>query len=278
MLRVAPMGITTPYSFGVFIAGAEMRTIRLFLIFLWAALCGRGLAADHSYPSGFSVIEGIGSDLYRSLSVEERALINPEPVMLDISPRVFVRSCENRNEKPHELVSAGFVALVNQLAHARAIDRHKRGYLKSYYRLLESSPEVIPPQPGHENPQFWSNDLMNEQCSNFNSIIGLILGIELAHEYLGDYARHPAMLASSGSADEAINNVISAAEWEQAYREGTEDSLHAACMMEGALPILEAIDKMKHRPYWTAYFVPDAERSRGMRREIAKIQQRFLRD
>lgn len=254
-----------------------MQTKRLYWLFLTVAFCCHGIAADHAYRSGFTVIEGIGRDLCRSLSAEERALIDPQPITLDSSSRIFLRSYANPGEKARVLVSAGFVNLANQLAHAKAIDRHQRGYFTKYIRLLESSPDPVPPLPGGENPDFWSNDLMNEQCSNFNSIIGLVIGIELAHDYLGHYASHRVMLADAAGAD-AINNLVSRAEWEQACRDGTENSLHAACMMEGALPILEGIDKMKHRPYWTAYFVPDGERSRGMRREIAKIQQRFLHD
>ena len=73
-----------------------------------------------------------------------------------------------------------------------------------------------------------------------------------------------------------INNVLTQEEWEQAFKLGVRNALDAGCMTEGVIPFFEAFEKMKVRPPWAVYFMPDNARFSKLKKEIERIQRRFL--
>ena len=175
-------------------------------------------------------------------------------------------------------VSAGFIDLVNNLAHAKAIDRIERGYFKRYIAILEqeTGAKSLRPLPNDTNPEYWSEDILNEQLSNFNSIVGIVLGVKMAHHYLGHFDKHKAELLDETAGPRPINNLLTEAEWAAALDKGVRNALDAACMIEGVVPFFEAFDRMKNRPSWAAFIIPDNVKFSKVRKEMERIQNRYL--
>ena len=88
-------------------------------------------------------------------------------------------------------LSAGFIDLVNDISHAKAIDHVQPGFFDQYIREPPSWPAPATPPlspPNIVEPRFWTEDILNDQMSFFNQTVGLIEAINLAHHYLGHYA------------------------------------------------------------------------------------------
>lgn len=233
------------------------------------------------YRSGFTTIQALGRDIYNSLEASEKALIHSQPISLDTSRKPFVRLL--RYHDGAEIIrgvwiSQGFIDLVNQLAHAKAIDKKRRGYFNSYVRLLENSEETIPALPDRENPSFWTEAMLNEQFSNFNSIVGIVVGITLAEHYYGLYEKYEDKIKKDENEVVSLNKFLTADEWERCCRRGLHNAMMASCMTEGYLPLCEALSNMKRRPTWANYFYPDRVRYASMRRDMVKLQRQFLND
>jgi hypothetical protein len=73
-----------------------------------------------------------------------------------------------------------------------------------------------------------------------------------------------------------INNILTSKEWEDAFTRGVRNALEAGCTVEGVIPFFEAFDKMKVRPAWAVYFLPDNIKFAKMKKEIEKIQRKFF--
>lgn len=257
---------------------------RLVLLAAWVSIVSPAQASGYApsgYKTGFATIQLLGADIYRSLDPSEKAFISSQPISFDTSERpsvqLFVTS-EGSTPIRGVWVSAGFIELVNQVAHAKAIDKVRRGYFSRYIELLEKGGDAIPPLPDRENARYWTEDLLNEQFSNFNSIVGIVVAINVAEHCLGFYDKYRSTLGSSAGTGSPINNLLTRDEWEQSYREGLQNALNAGCMIEGFIPFFQALDKMKPRPAWAACFLPDNVRFGSMRRQLVKLQKNFLKD
>jgi hypothetical protein len=259
-----------------------MNWLRLFaLAFLLESIAQAQSYEAFDYKSGFNTIQTLGHDIYTSLEPAERAIISSQPISLDTSRKPFIRLLYYRDESETirgVWVSQGMIDLVNQLAHAKAIDKQRRGYFSSYLKLLEGSENSIPPLPDRENPAYWTDTLLNEQLSNFNSIIGILVGVNLAQHYLGLPQKYEKELRVEELDGIPLNKRITADEWEQSYRRGLNNAMLASCMTEGYLPICEGLSDMKHRPAWANYFYPDTIRFESMRKDMVKLQRKFLND
>ena len=259
-----------------------MNWLRLFALTFLLQPFLQAQAYDASdYKSGFTTIQTLGHDIYHGLEPAEKAIIHAQPISLDTSRKPFIRLLymKDGSETVRGVwVSQGMIDLVNQLAHAKAIDKNRRGYFKSYLKLLEGSGQSIPPLPDRENPAYWTETLLNEQLSNFNSIIGILVGINLAQHYLGLPEKYENELKAEETDDIPLNKRITPAEWQQSYRRGLNNAMLASCMTEGYLPICEGLSQMKHRPSWANYFYPEGTRFEAMRKDMVKLQRKFLND
>jgi hypothetical protein len=256
-----------------------MNWLRLFALLLLPTLVWGDTYEPLDYRSGFTTIQALGRDIYGSLEGAEKAMIHPQPISLDTSRKPFVRLLHytDGSETVRGVwVSQGFIDLVNQLAHAKAIDKKRKGYFAAYLKLLEMCGDPIPPLPDRDNPTYWTEGLLNEQFSNFNSIMGIVVGINLAEHYLGLYEKYEKEIKAEENDAPPLNKLIKADEWERAYRRGLNNAMLASCMTEGYLPVCEGLSHMKQRPIWANYFLPDGIRFESMRKDMVKLQRKFL--
>jgi len=246
-----------------------------------SALAQSRAADDLTYKTGYSSMMKLGKDIYGSLKPEQRDLISPQPISIETDATPFVRLLYYSDEpKPIRgvWISAGFIDLVNNVAHAKAIDGKERNYFNRYTEILaqETGGQALRPLPNDTNPGYWTEEMLNEQQSNFNSIVGMVVGIKLAHHYLGHYDKYKAKLSVANGPAIPINNLLTAQEWEEAFLAGLRNALNAGCMIEGVIPFYEAFDRMKTRPAWAANFLPDNVKFGKLRKEMEKIQKKYL--
>src|SRR4051812_3741458 len=93
---------------------------------------GQSNVADgHAYKTGYSSIMKLGRDIHNSLKPPYKEMITQPPISIDTDVTPFVRvSYVPEEPKPERGVgiSAGFIDLVNNVAHAKAIDRKEKNY------------------------------------------------------------------------------------------------------------------------------------------------------
>ena len=258
-----------------------------FAHFALAILCTSLLALAQpnnpdglTYKTGYSSMMKLGKDIYGALKPDQKEVISPQPISIETDATPFVRLLFYAEEpKPIRgvWISAGFIDLVNNVAHAKAIDAKEKGYFNRYIDLLaqETGEKTLRQLPNDSNPKYWTDDMLNEQQSNFNQIVGIVVGIKLANHYLGHYEKYKNRLADAAAAT-PINNLLTPQEWEQAFKMGVRNSLEAGYLTEGVIPFFEAFDKMKIRPPWAAHFLPDNVKFAKMKKELEKIQRKFL--
>lgn len=256
------------------------RTLALALLFAVSVAHAQPAQDAPAYESGYSSIMKLGRDLYAALDGEQKKRVSPQPISIETETGPSIRMLYFADEKEAirgVWISAGFIDLMNQFAHAVAIDKVRPGYLGRYVELLGASPaaSVVPPLPERNNPEFWKEALLNEQLSNFNSMVGVVVGIKLAHHYLGHYDKFKEQLTQEGE-QAAINQLVSTAEWKQAFQAGVQNALRAGFLVEGAIPFFEALGQMKKKPAWAEYYLPRNADSKQIKEEMQKLQQRFM--
>ena len=260
------------------------RFLAAALFSLW--LAGTTQAQPNSpdgliYKSGYTSMMKLGRDLYGALKPNYKEAVSSQPISIETDLTPFVKLLFYPDEpKPIRgvWISAGFIDLVNHVAHAKAIDKKERNYFNKYILSLaeESGEKELKPLPGDSNPKYWTDDMLNEQLSNFNSIVGMVVGIKLAHHYLGHYEKYKDKLQDAQGRSIPINNLLTEKEWDEALTRGARNALDAGCTVEGVIPFFEAFDKMPRRPAWTAYFVPDNAKFAKIRKDLERIQKRFF--
>lgn len=235
------------------------------------------------YKSGYSSMMKLGKDIYRFLTPVEKDLISSQPISIETDVTPFVRLLYlSYPDQPKPIrgvwISAGFIDLVNNVAHAKAIDQTQRGYFARYIEILsqESGQMSLRPLPNDTNPAFWTEDMLNEQLSNFNSIVGTVVGIKIAQHAQGLYEKYKNQISGPNGVDKPINNLLTPKEWEDSFTRGVRCALDAGCTIEGVIPFFEAFDKMKTRPPWAAYFLPDNAKFSKLKKEMERIQKKFL--
>ncbi len=235
----------------------------------------------HTYKTGPSSIMKLGKDIHNSLKPQYKEQISPQPISIETDPTPALKVLFVPDEpKPFRGVgiSAGFIDLVNNVAHAKAIDRKEKGYFNRYIDLLaqEKGASMLRPLPNDANPKYWTDAMLNEQQSNFNSIVGIEVAVELAHHYLGHYDKYKGRMMDKEGKATPINELLTPEEWDQAFRIGLRNALEAGCMIEGVVPFFEAFDKMKERPPWAVYFLPENIKFAKLKKEMERQQRRFL--
>ena len=154
------------------------------------------------------------------------------------------------------VISAGFIDLINHIAHAKAIDRIQPGYFEGYVLNLgrQTASDAPPDLPGMVDPRYWKDDVMNDQMTYFNQMIGMALAINLAHHYLGHFNQFSSQMLAGKLVP--INTLIAPAAWDAGVKAATLNCLNAALATTGPKALFEAIDKMPRRPAWTQFLVP----------------------
>lgn len=233
------------------------------------------------YKSGYSSMMKLGKDIYTFLKPNQKEVISSQPISIETDMTPFARLLFYEDEpKPIRgvWISAGFIDLVNHVAHAKAIDTIEKGYFQKYIALLaqETGEKELKPLPNDTNPKYWSDDMLNEQLSNFNSIVGIVVGIKIAHHYLGHYEKYKDQLQDANGKPVPINSLLTPKEWEEAVIMGVRNALDAGCTVEGVIPFYEAFDKMKVRPSWAIYFLPDTAKFAKMKKDMEKVQKKFF--
>lgn len=232
---------------------------------------------------GFSSMIAMGKTLFRALPPKLRDSVHFLPVNLETDVVPFIRPDEISYPdmpKPMRVVfiSAGFVDLVNFVAHAKAIDRVSKGFFQNYVIALsrENGDRMIQEISNLNNPAFWTEDMMSEQESNFNQMVGILLAIELSHHYLGHYEKHAAKLKDAAGKPLPINRFLTQDEWETSVKAGTFNALDCGFGVDGVLALYEAIDKMPHKPAWTEYFAPAGFKFTKLRRDLKRYEDNFF--
>jgi hypothetical protein len=259
------------------------RAIRQRLLALgWVALVTLTCAATnnpaHTYPSGAPIVIAIGNDLYATLDPRFQKGLNPRTIALEERDAPVVALVEgNHGSFSCQLsVSKGFIDLVNHIAHAKAIDGIQPGYFTQYIATVaqESGAESPPPPPHLDDPRFWTDDVMSEQATLFNQMIGITLAMNLSHHYLAHYAKYAAQMRSGKL--QPINNFIAADEWETSVRYATLNSLDCALATEGAKTLFDFIDEMPRRPAWASYIVPPNVNIKKLNRELFRYEHDYF--
>lgn len=224
----------------------------------------------------------MGKQLFHELSPKFKEHLYFQPVNLDSDPMPFLRTEELKlpdMEKPMRLVfiSVGFVSLVNYVSHAKAIDTVEKGFFLKYVLALatENGDKDLKELP-KISPKYWSEDLMNEQESNFNQMVGALLAIELSHHYLGHFQKYAAQLKGPDDTDVPINQLLTPVEWEDSLRAGARNALLCGFGVDGIISLFEAIEKMPQRPPWTIYFMPPGAKVAKLKKDLKKLEDAFF--
>ena len=248
-------------------------------------LAGVGRAADAAetpkYKTGYKSIRMLGLDLYKALKPKMREVIGTEPVSVetDVSPGLKLADFTDEGKTVgFVFVTVGMIDLMNNVAHAKAIDKIEKGYFEKYVLSLaqESGAMELKELPNVANPKYWSEGVLNEQLSNFNQMVGTAVSIKLAHHILGHYKKYAAKLEDAQGKRTPINNLLAPDEWDAAMKMGVRNALEAGLGIEGITAFWEAIDKMPKRPDWTAYFLPATAKVKPMRKDMEKIEKKFF--
>jgi hypothetical protein len=232
--------------------------------------------------SGYSAMMRIGSELYKTLDAKHQPKVHIQPISLDTDVTPFVKAVEYPDEdKPLRIVfvSVGFIDLLNNVAHAKAIDKIQKGYFEKYVLSLgqETGEKSLKELPNLSDKRFWTEEVMNEQLSNFNQMVGMVVGMKLSHHYLGHYQKYHSQLADTGGKATSIFGLLTPNEWEQTLYAGARNALDAGYGVEGVKSLYEAIDKMPARPAWTSYFLPEKVKVSKVKKELERIESDFFK-
>jgi hypothetical protein len=226
------------------------------------------------YPGDLKVVMKIGSALYDTLDAKYQDALEPSPVMVLPLAAPAMAPTEN-NASRQVAISTGFIALLDRIAHAKAIDRIEPGYFDQYVAMLgENFGDENPPElPAIDNPRYWSSAIMNEQSGFFNQMVGLTLAINLSHHYLGSYDKYSSAMTGQFA---PINDFLTAEEWESGVKAAAENALECAFATDGGKALFEAIGKMPRRPAWTAYIVPQNINIKELNAKLAQYEWQFF--
>jgi len=236
-----------------------------------------GPGPAHSYSSGYSEAQKIVEGLYEALPPKFSAQVSAQPLTMQpqdapiIAPVVITDESKTQCEVS---ISAGFIGLMNHIAHAKAIDHVQPGFFDAYVKILSSAGKVG--APDMVDAKFWTDDVLNDQISYFNQMVSMLVAINLSHHYLGHYAHYADKLANPENKAVPINEALTPAEWEVSVKAGVHNSLDCALATEGVRALFEAIDKMPQRPGWTVYIVPQYADLKKLNKQLDRWEYDFF--
>jgi hypothetical protein len=220
-------------------------------------------------------------DLSEGLPAKFGNQLASQPVALQPQefPRIAPISSTDDNKVLRQVsVSAGFIDLVNHLAHAKAVDRIQAGYFDQYFQNLArlAGDDFAIQPPSIVDARFWQDDVINDQASYFNQIIGMMLALNFSHHYLGHFDKYSAKMAGPGNSTIPINDFLTQSEWDVSVKAAATDSLNCALATEGIRSILAAIDKLPKRPGWTVAFAPRTVDLKRLNKQLADYETLFF--
>jgi hypothetical protein len=251
----------------------------LMLAIAWPAMAA--ITPSPVYSNGFSMTIRLGRELSDALPAEFRDQLDPQVVTLQMQdlPLVMPLAVTEENHVLRQVsLSAGFIDLVNHIAHAKAIDRVQPGYFAQYVRnfaLLSTSDGTAQP-PNIEGARFWTENIMDDQIGYFNQMISLVMAINLSHHYLGHYAKYSAKLVGDNGKPVPINSLLTPGEWAISVKAGTVDALNCAVSTAGLRALFEAIDQMPRRPEWAACIIPQEVDIKPLNKQLERYEEDFF--
>jgi hypothetical protein len=255
---------------------------RIAAAFLAVALstAGEDAAPQRVYPSGFSVALDRGGDLSEALPEKFGKQLAAQPIALqpqDLPQITPIASGDESKVLRQVSVSAGFIDLVNHLAHAKAIDRIQPGFFDQYVQnLARTAADDSVQLPVMIDPRYWQDDVINDQAGYFNQMIGMTVAINLSHHYLGHFDKYAPKMAGPGNKTLPINEFLTSGEWEVSVKAGATDALNCALATEGARALFQAIDSFPRRPAWTEAILPKDVDIKKLNKELIHYENQFF--
>ena len=231
--------------------------------------------------TGFSETIRVGDQLFQALDEKKRKDIAPHPVALETELKPYVRSGEfSHDGKSLKVVyiSAGFMELIRNIAHAKAIDAVEPGYFQKYVTLLSGDKAGVPALIGADDARFKTEGILGKRQDYYGQMISMVMGIELSHHYLGNYKKYAGKLADQPGNPTPLNSLITKSEWEKAVDAGSDNALNAGYSTEGVRALYDAIEKMPTRPTWTTYFLPATAKVERLTARLAKGEKKFFNE
>jgi hypothetical protein len=269
------MNSTTPLT-----ANSRVKCGILLLSVVLAAVCNASEPL-HCYQSGFTIALKLGGDLSESLPAKFGAQIDPHAIALqpEDAPVVTpISTTEDNSVLRQVTLSAGFIDLLNHICHAKAVDHIQPGFFDQYIKnLSQGSGDGLVQIPNIVDARYWTDDVINDQMSYFNQMVGFIMAINLSHHYLGHFAKYSSRMIGSGDKLTPINVFLTPAEWDVSVRAAAVDSLNCALATDGSRALFEAIDKMPNRPAWAAYIIPANVNIKKLNKQLVCYENEFFR-
>lgn len=274
-----------------FLLGYFMRNhfIRLLAVGLAVAFVGEALAQPGipdlpTYRNGgFSALGKMGMALFKAMRPVFKEQVHFAPVSMEKGVMPYVRLDESQDPdipKPMRrvFISDGLADLVNNVAHAKAIDKIEKGFFEKYVISLsqETGEKELRELPKLADKRYWTDDIMNEQESNFSQIAGTVLAIELSHHYLGHYKKYAERLKDPQGNPVPINSLLTEAEWQNSVKAGALNALNCGYGVEGIKVFYDCIEKMPKRPPWTVYFLPSFAKVSKLKKDLQRIEDYFF--
>lgn len=235
------------------------------------AFCHGASPSGHAYASDQTIVQKFAENLCETLPPKFANKISPHPLLVQPqqdTPVIAPVLLTDESKSSAEIcVSAGFIDLMNRLAHAKAIDRIQPGFFAAYVQnLSHPGPLVL---PDIVDAKYWTDDVMDEQAGYFNQMVSILMAINLSHHYLGHYAKYAGQLANPENRAVPINQVLNADEWSVSVKCGVKNSLDCGLATEGVRALFEALDRMPQRPPWTLYLVPQFADLKKLNKQLA---------
>ena len=249
------------------------------LVLLGGAATVQAAGADEL--TGFSETIRVGDQLFQALDEKKRKDVAPHPVALETELKPYVRSGEfSHDGKSLKVVyiSAGFMELIRNIAHAKAIDAVEPGYFQKYVTLLSGDRAGVPALPGADDARFKAEGILGKRQDYYGQMISMVMGIELSHHYLGNYKKYAGKLGDQPGNPTPLNSLITKSEWEKAVDAGSDNALNAGYSTQGVRALYEAIVKMPTRPAWTTYFLPATAKVERLTQRLAKGEKKFFNE
>jgi hypothetical protein len=238
---------------------------------LGAALC----AAEPESQPGYESIRRISSDLRSALATTNRERLLATPV-LEKSPIPLLQPgmfSDGTNSWQAVYISNGLVDFLNNLAYAKAVEKEDRAVYMRFLAQLRNNtngvPEVRTPS------EAWSLNTVNHQVSRFNQMAGGLVAVEMAHHYLGHYAKHESSLKAAQK-PVPMNTLITPEEWLEAMLTGGRNALNCGLSVAGLNTVLDLFEKEENRPAWAIQFVPPGANLSHARQALTAMERDFF--
>lgn len=258
---------------------ASLRLLAIVLAAHFLAPCARAEhGASRAYEPTFESLVRISRDLHQALDDKRRRLVGADP---QVSPAVkgFCLAAVNGVAgAPNAIAfSPTFVACLNQLAHARALDNVASGYFAEYVLSQPADGAVPWESVGKSLPAetVWSFDVMNHQVSLFNQMAGTLIAVQMAHHYLGHTKRVPASVGE-GAVPSPIVDRLTEKEWRDAVLKGAKNALDCGLGVEGFRALLSVAGTPSSRPRWSACFIHSKADTVRLSRDLEKLEKDFF--